>query len=107
MQDGQHDLWDDMFWCDEIDVVASPCVLQFHVPLTKFFRCQVKAIALVCNVVVLTEPGCRQSTACHVPQMRRDELTRIEGCSRRRIRYHFHCGPGNTVLLSQTVSSLS
>ncbi len=40
---------------DQVDIVYLPHVLQFHIPFGQLLRCRVKAIALVCDVVVLAE----------------------------------------------------
>jgi hypothetical protein len=42
-----------MLGCNEVDVVYPAHVLQLHVPLGELLRCEVKAVALVGDVVVL------------------------------------------------------
>ena len=55
MQYGQHDLRDHVLGRDQVDIVYLPHILQLHIPLRQLFRCSVKAIALVGDVVVLAE----------------------------------------------------
>ena len=42
-----------MLGCNEVNVVYAAHVLQLHVPLGELFRCEVKSVALVGDVVVL------------------------------------------------------
>lgn len=44
-----------MFRGDEIDIMDVSHILQFEIPFTKFFRREVLAVPLMCNVVVLAE----------------------------------------------------
>lgn len=37
MKDAESDLWDDVFGCDQIDVVDASYVLQLDVPLSQLF----------------------------------------------------------------------
>ena len=40
---------------DQVNVVHSSCILQFDVPLRQLLWRKVKAIALMCDIMVLTE----------------------------------------------------
>lgn len=55
MQDGQSNLGNDMFRCNKVDVVALADILQLHVPFGELFGCEIEAVTLVSNVMVLTE----------------------------------------------------
>ncbi|KAG7143191.1 hypothetical protein HYQ46_007521 [Verticillium longisporum] len=44
-----------MFRCDKVDVVNASHILQLQIPLAQLFGCQVLAVSLVCDIVVLTE----------------------------------------------------
>lgn len=53
MQDAKDDLWHDVFWCDKVNVVDPTDILQLDIPFGELFRCEVKAVARMGNVVVL------------------------------------------------------
>ena len=46
---------DSLFRSDKVDVVHIPDFLQLDVPVTQLFGCQIHAISLVRDVVILAE----------------------------------------------------
>jgi hypothetical protein len=55
-------LRNDVFWCDEIDVVYLSDLLKFHHPVSKFFCSKVEPFSLMGNVMVLTEDASQIAT---------------------------------------------
>ena len=51
-----------MFTCHKVDVVTTSCLLQFHVPLGKLFGCEVEAVSLVRNVMILAKRATKVAT---------------------------------------------
>ena len=44
-----------MFWRDEIDIVHLAHFLQLDIPFRQLFRCDIKAVPLMGNVMILAE----------------------------------------------------
>lgn len=55
MEDREDDLRNDMLGRNKIDIVDVSYILQLDVPVPKLFRCQIKTVSLVGDIMVLTE----------------------------------------------------
>lgn len=63
VQDAQCDLWDDMLWRDDVDVVHVAYFLQLDVPIAQFLGGEIHAVSLVRDVVILTEDAAEVASA--------------------------------------------
>jgi hypothetical protein len=59
VEDRQHNLWDNMLRRDKVNIVHIAHILQFNVPFRKLFGCEVEAVALMGDVMVLTEDAAK------------------------------------------------
>jgi hypothetical protein len=59
MEDCKHDLRHDVFRSNKVDIMHLPNLLEFHAPFCQFFRCQIEAIALMGDIMILAEDAAK------------------------------------------------
>ena len=87
---------------DEVDVVAFSHVLQLHIPVGELLRCEVEAVALVGDVMVLTEYLDASIRQYVLDRFSKGEGVHIADYTRRRRRCQSHCG-----LVSRALGAVS